>query len=137
MTLLDINNLAEKTIWGTADEVLNAYVEIRLDKDSIEEDTWKAKLTKLVYSKVHIVKFINGAYSVCICDWHKLFHDNLDLWKEYTKKHWRKDDLELWDDEDEMDEAVYQLIEQLGKSLKNKKSDSILEEWYNTILQCK
>lgn len=86
-----------------------------------EEDDYE-KFCNAIMKKVKFIKEVDD-YSI-ICNWTKLITDNMEKFKEFTKKHWYNQY------EDDEDEFIYQWITEIH----NYFSGNVPDDFYKTLV---
>lgn len=111
MILYDFMKIFANITEDTSDTVFDAVVTICWDRecDGLAKTDFYYDFCKTLYSKVFL-KEVNEN-NVWLVDYTGLIKNNLDLFKDYSKKHWREEYSNIA--EEDVDEFIYLWINEL------------------------
>jgi hypothetical protein len=112
MKLFDFLSAHKYVCEDTCDTIFDAIVTIDWDKDYKPSEEYKEleKFTTNIYKAVDFVEVNKGG--VWIVDWSGFIKNNLDKFKEFSKKYWYQS-IEDWGEDD----LIYEWINELHKWL--------------------
>lgn len=135
MKLIDYLNLYKDccTI-DTADTEIDSVVTIVYDKRTVPDEDFPCydKFQKALFAKVNLAYLHDNG--TIVVDYSKLITDNIELFKDFVKKHWIDDKQYVLDD---MTELQYEFIKEFHLILAGYGTETENRNYYELISECK
>ena len=119
------------------DTEIDYTVYVGFDKETagkISDDfPYMDKFIDLLYKKVDISYLVPDG--IPVCDFSKLIHDNLDLFKKHIKETWVED--MQWVLDDESGEFEYEIIKEFDNVINGRYGESVNKGYFDLLSKCK